>query len=159
MPPATCGVAIDVPLILAVASGSVMPTDVMSTPGANRSTHLPKFENDAFLSWSSVAPTVIADGSFAGEPSQASALSLPAATAYVTPESTDAFTAASSASSAPPPRLMLATAGFFAFLVTQSMPATTDSVEPEPLQSSTRTPKTLAPLARPYVVPAMVPAT
>ena len=39
--PATCGVAIDVPLIVFVADGLVYQSLVMPTPGANRSTHVP----------------------------------------------------------------------------------------------------------------------
>ncbi len=68
-------------------------------------------------------------------------------------------TAASRVASAPPPSDMLATAGFTAFAVTQSMPPTTPAVVPEPWQFSTLTATTLAPLARPYCEPAMLPAT
>jgi len=87
-------------------------------------------ENDALWSWSSVAPTVIAEGTRPGELCQASALSLPAATAHLTAALTEAFTAASRTSSAPPPRFMFATHAFLAFSVTQSTQATTDPVEP-----------------------------
>ena len=55
--------------------------ETMSTPGANRSRHGPKFEK--LGRWSvvgSVAPTVIAAGTRAGEKPQASALLLPADT-------------------------------------------------------------------------------
>src|SRR5258705_12721830 len=58
--PATCGDAIDVPSSVFVAVSLAMPTDRMPTPGANRSTQLPKFENDARVSVIDVAPTVIA---------------------------------------------------------------------------------------------------
>lgn len=54
---------------------------------------------------------------------------------------------------------MLATAGLTALAVTQSMPATTPAVVPEPLLFSTRTPTILAFLATPCAVPATVPAT
>ena len=54
---------------------------------------------------------------------------------------------------------MLATAGFCALAVTQSIPAITPDVLPFPEQSSTRTPYNLTPLATPYVVPPIVPAT
>lgn len=54
---------------------------------------------------------------------------------------------------------MLATEAPLWFCVTQSMPATTCSVVPEPLSSSTRTATTFAFLATPCEVPAMVPAT
>jgi len=39
----------------------------MLCPGANRSKHVPKFENDARASVLVVAPTVIAFGARAGE--------------------------------------------------------------------------------------------
>jgi hypothetical protein len=50
---------------------------------------------------------------------------------------------------AEPPRLMLATAGFLALAVTQSTPAITPAVVPEPLQSRTRTAYRLTFLATP----------
>jgi hypothetical protein len=42
-----CGVAIDVPLIVLVAGVDVYQADVMPTPGANQSTHVPQFAHDA----------------------------------------------------------------------------------------------------------------
>jgi hypothetical protein len=39
--PATCGAAIDVPLIVALASSDEKPTDGMELPGAKISTHEP----------------------------------------------------------------------------------------------------------------------
>ena len=54
------------PLIVVVAVSPPMYADVIDPPGANRSTHGPKFENDARVSDSSVAPTVIASGVDAG---------------------------------------------------------------------------------------------
>ena len=39
--PATCGAAMDVPLSIQVAVSEPTSADVMSTPGANRSTQLP----------------------------------------------------------------------------------------------------------------------
>ncbi|GAA3044666.1 hypothetical protein GCM10020229_64800 [Kitasatospora albolonga] len=77
----------------------------------------------------------------------------------MTPEAIEAATALSRVVEGLPPRLRLATAGLTAFLVTHSTPETTPAVVPEPLLSSTRTPTTLAALATPYLVPAMVPAT
>ena len=54
---------------------------------------------------------------------------------------------------APPPRLMLATAGWvvsaLCWLVTQSTPLTTSLTKPEPLQSSTRTATSATCLATP----------
>jgi hypothetical protein len=63
--------------------------------------------------------------------------------------------------SIPPPRLMLATAGAPAACcaVTQSMPAVTPAVVPEPLQFSTFTATRRTPFARPNCVPPIVPAT
>ena len=65
--PVTCGVAIDVPLMVFVAVFELYQSDVMLTPGALMSTQLPKFEKYAKPSLMSVAPTVIADGSLDGE--------------------------------------------------------------------------------------------
>ena len=45
--PATCGVAIEVPLIVLVAVSLVFQAEVMLEPGAKRSTQVPKLENDA----------------------------------------------------------------------------------------------------------------
>ena len=128
-----------------MASSLVWTDDVMATPGANRSTQGPVFDQDARWSRSSVAPTVMAAGTPAGMTVQAStpcptALPLPAATTTVTPALTAVFTAPSMASEVPPPsRLMLTTAGRTAFAATQSMPATTCAVDPTPWQLSTRT--------------------
>jgi hypothetical protein len=44
--PATCGVAIDVPLMVLVAVSLVFHVEVMLEPGAKTSTQVPKFEND-----------------------------------------------------------------------------------------------------------------
>ncbi|MDX6720335.1 MAG: hypothetical protein QOJ63_2589 [Solirubrobacteraceae bacterium] len=79
--PATCGVAIDVPLIVLVAVSDVYQEDWMLDPGANRSTQVPKFENDERASVDVAAATVSALATRAGEVAQASALSFPAATA------------------------------------------------------------------------------
>jgi hypothetical protein len=77
----------------------------------------------------------------------------------VTPAAIELTTAASSALETPPPRLMLATAGRTRCAVTQSTPAITPDVVPEPLQESTRTGCSVTDLAIPYVVPPIVPAT
>jgi hypothetical protein len=76
-------VAIDVPLIVFVAVVPVCQALVIATPGASRSTQEPWLLNDAARS---VAPTVSAAGTRAGEEAQAScatpeALPFPAATA------------------------------------------------------------------------------
>lgn len=93
MVPATCGVAMDVPLIVFVAVFELYHADVMFTPGALMSTQLPKLENDANPSLMSVAPTVIALGSLDGDELHAFAVLLPAATAYTTPAAVELATA------------------------------------------------------------------
>ena len=108
--PATCGEAIDVPLIVAVAVVLVMYADVMDDPGALMSTHVPQFEKEDLASVLVVEATVMAVGVLAGERSHASVFSFPAATAYVTPAATEFATAFLSADEKPPPRLLLATA-------------------------------------------------
>src|SRR5688572_20552717 len=139
--PATCGLAIEVPEIDWVALSLPMLAPRMLTPGAKMSTQEPKFENEARLSASSLAATVMADGSLAGDVLHASWLSLPAASANGMPDATALATASLSACEKPPPRLMLATqvkplAAQSA--ATKSMPPTTLSIEPEPPQSRTR---------------------
>ena len=79
--PATCGDAIDVPLSEAVAVLLVYHAERIATPGAKRSTHEPKFENEARRSALSVAPTVSASPVRAGDTLHAFWFSLPAATA------------------------------------------------------------------------------
>ncbi len=64
--PATCGDAIDVPLIVFVAVSLVRQVEAMPEPGANRSRQLPKLEKLARASVLVVAPTVIAVGVPAG---------------------------------------------------------------------------------------------
>jgi len=133
--------------------------------GANQSTQLPKFDHVVLLSFLSIAATVIASGSRAGDESQASCSTpsespLPAATAYVTPAAMDACTAASTVLLAGPPRLMFATAGpvlSCLCLVTQSRPARTPEYDPLPSQSRTRTAMSLTALATPWAAPPMVP--
>ena len=71
----------------------------------------------------------------------------------------DPATAASRLALMPPPSDMFATAGFTWLAVTQSTPAMTPLVVPEPLQSSTRTETSDAFFATPYVLPPAVPDT
>ena len=52
--PATCGEAIEVPLMVLVALVLVCHAEVMPTPGAKRSTHVPPLENDAMASLASL---------------------------------------------------------------------------------------------------------
>jgi hypothetical protein len=129
----------EVPLIVFVAVSLVFQADVMLEPGAKRSRQDPKFENDDRASVFVVLPTVSACVTRAGEELHAFALLLPAAIAKVTPAAIAFRTASSSAVEAPPPRLMFATAGVEWFALTQSTPAMTPDVDPEPLQPSTRT--------------------
>ncbi len=65
--PTTCGVAIDVPLIVLVAVALVDHAEVMLEPGAKMSTQVPKLENDDFASVLVVDPTVSAVAARAGE--------------------------------------------------------------------------------------------
>ena len=65
--PTTCGVAIDVPLMVLVAVELVFHADVMPEPGANMSTQVPKLEKEDFASVLVVDPTVIAGPTRAGE--------------------------------------------------------------------------------------------
>ena len=79
--PATCGVAIDVPLIVLVAVSLVFQAEVMLSPGAKMSMQVPKLENEARASVFVGASTVIASATRAGVKLQALALALPAAIA------------------------------------------------------------------------------
>ena len=83
--PVTCGVAIDVPLMVFVAVLLPIHADVMPTPGALMCTQLPKFEKNANRSEMSVAPTVMPFGTLDGDDWHASAVLFPAATAKTTP--------------------------------------------------------------------------
>src|SRR5690606_4881493 len=121
--PATCGVAMDVPEIVLAASSPSIQAEVISWPGARMSTQSPQLDHGGGTSSESVAPTVIVLGSEAGEMSQASEPSLPAATAKVTPASMASATTSLSAWLKVPPRLMFATEGPEAFSAIQSMPA------------------------------------
>src|SRR5688500_6316251 len=147
--PATCGEAIEVPLSVAVAVFDVYQAERMEEPGAKRPRQVPKLENDERASVLVVEPTVMAFTARAGDELQAFVLLLPAATTMATPELDRLLTALSSAVDAPPPRLMLATAGLMRLFRTQSTPAITPEVDPEPEQLSTRTPRSNALLATP----------
>src|SRR5207253_7042864 len=110
--PVTCGVAIDVPLIVLVAVSLSIQADVMPTPGAKMSVQVPKLEKEARASLRSEAFTVIASVTRAGVKLHASALELPEAIEYTTPSAMELRTAFSVVVSVPwAPRLMLATAG------------------------------------------------
>jgi hypothetical protein len=149
--PATCGAAIDVPDIEVMSVVLRMYDDVTETPGANTSTHEPKFEKLARTSVEPVAPTVMAKGSLAGEAPHALALLLPAATTMVMPSATARATAAFRALDNPPPKLMFATAGVPAmwFVMAHSIPAMTPDVEPQPVHDKTRIGTSCADFATP----------
>lgn len=126
--PATCGLAMDVPLRIAVAVSDVMPTDLTLTPGAKTSREAPKLENEARVSVElSIAPTVMALGAEAGEVLFASTFrsvsvwswmkgvrrltfSLPAAATHVTPALVKAAMAEFRAVDLEPPIEMFMTA-------------------------------------------------
>ena len=65
--PATCGEAIEVPLIVFVPVLLVYQAEVIELPGAKISRQVPKFEYEARASVLVVAPTVIAAPTRAGE--------------------------------------------------------------------------------------------
>ena len=109
--PATCGDAIDVPDMIAVGLFAEIPAEVIETPGAITSTHFPRLLKLAKVSVRSLAATVIAFGTRAGEDLHASCFEFPAATTTVTPSAMRLLTAVSNAKDAPPPKLMFATAG------------------------------------------------
>src|SRR2546423_13784768 len=134
-------------------------SDVMLLPGAYRSTQPPKFENEDLASVLVDDATVVVFAALEGEKLHASALLLPAATATNTPELARLFTAVFSELENPPPRLMLATAGWMALVASQLRPVMIPEVEPEPEQSRTRTARRSAALATPYCAPPTVPAT
>ena len=64
--PATCGVAIEVPDMVASPVSLAYEADTIAAPGANAATHAPMLENEASASVFVVAPTVIACGADAG---------------------------------------------------------------------------------------------
>src|SRR4030095_919403 len=97
----------DVPLSVAVAVAELNKAERMPDPGAKRSRHVPKFENEDLASVVVVDPTVIALAARAGDELHAFALLFPAATAIGTPEFARLLTAVSSADEMPPPRLIL----------------------------------------------------
>ena len=65
--PAACGDAIEVPLFTSVSEYESKAAAVMSMPGAKRSRQEPELEKKARASVMSVAPTVRADATRAGE--------------------------------------------------------------------------------------------
>ena len=112
----------------------------MFEPGAKISRHEPKLEKEERSSVEVIEPTVMADGSPAGETVHALTFELPAATTNVTPSSTPRATARSRAAERGPPMLRFATAGTpdWWWVIIQSIPAMMSDVLPEPLQFMTR---------------------
>src|SRR5262245_51204699 len=76
--PAVCGADIDVPDFVATPVSLACDVETIETPGANRSSTGPKLDHEALRSLASVAPTVIASDTRAGELRLASNPSLPA---------------------------------------------------------------------------------
>src|SRR5262245_1223941 len=101
----------DVPEIVLVAVFDVFQSEVMFTPGARRSTMLPKLEKLAKKSLMSVATIAIASATSAGDCVEASADEFPAETQYTTPSAMEFLTALSRAVETGPPSDMFATAG------------------------------------------------
>lgn len=87
------GLAMLVPLSFAIAVVLELQLDKISDPGAYTSTQDPKLLKPDLLSLLVVDPTVMADGSEAGEYLHASVLSFPAETTMTTPALTALATA------------------------------------------------------------------
>mmetsp|Transcript_31031 Transcript_31031/g.84128 ORF Transcript_31031/g.84128 Transcript_31031/m.84128 type:complete len:252 (-) Transcript_31031:236-991(-) len=165
--PATCGQAIEVPLMWRDPVLLSCCADSMYVPGAKMSTHSPSLLYQERVSVLAVAATVMALPTKAGECLQASGQSvdpsLPAATTTVTPPATALSMATlTDAMTALAPKLALKTAGFMlASCVacrTQSNAPMNHEKEPTPLSLRTLTAWTTAFFATPYWVPAMIPA-
>src|SRR5690625_2910040 len=71
--PATCGAAMDVPLMVSSAVSPPIQAEVMSEPGAWMSTHEPTLVKSEAASLDVVEPTVRAGSTPDGDPEQASA--------------------------------------------------------------------------------------
>lgn len=128
------------------------------TPGAKMSTTDPKLENEARLSLMSMAPTVMANGSEAGDLVEAWTFSFPAATTTVTPLAIVLRTAVFKEAEYAPPRDMLRTDLAGALFPTHWIPEMTPAVVPLPSAPKTLTATSLAAFATPYVEPPIVPA-
>ena len=137
----------------------VYHAETMAEPGAKMSTQLPKLENDARASLLVVAPTVIASPTRAGEEFARVGVGVAGGDRVGDPGGDRVATAVSSALDAPPPRLMLATAGLTRFAVTQSTPAITPDVDARSAAAQHANANRRTPLATPYVDPPTVPAT
>ena len=91
--PLTRDAAIDVPLSVAVELFCGMYAATIADPGANRSLQVPKFEKLERVSVIVVDPTVIADGSRAGDWVHELVFKFPAETVNTIPALTAAATA------------------------------------------------------------------
>jgi hypothetical protein len=109
--PATNGAAIDVPDLLLKLVLLVYHAETMSVPGAKTSTQEPKFEDGTLPSTWLMPPTVIANGSDAGEYEHASLLLFPAAATTETLSCINETTASLTSTDLLAPRLKFATAG------------------------------------------------
>jgi hypothetical protein len=128
--------------------------------GAKISRQVPKQLKLALASELSVAPTVIAEGTKAGENPQASALSLPAATTTTTPAFvTSSIAVFTEGLLPPPPKLALTTPGLrFVFFFTQSSASIIQAKDPDPSSPKTFTEWSVDSLATPKLLPPIVPA-
>ena len=149
--PLTNGAAIDVPDILRNEVSEVNHVETMSVPGANTSMHDPKFDEGTFPSAWLIPPTVIANGSDAGEYEHASRLLFPAAITTEILSSMSETMAPFNAIEKEPPRLKFATAGLVSTWssMIHSTAASTFAVEPPPVQFNTRTGMRLTSFATP----------
>lgn len=119
-------------------------SDIIRTPGADRSVQEPKLVKDAGCdrwSWAATekvkSSLTVAD---AGDVRQASWFELPAASAKNTPGPEASLTAALNALDSPPPRDMFTTHGRPVLLqcaTAREMPSTIPRVEPEPVAPRT----------------------
>lgn len=137
-------------------------SQLTSEPGANISTHWPKFEKDDLLSPSVVDPTAHTLSALAKDWSHASLSLFPAETATKTPLFQRSLAALSAALFMPPPILKLAThfpSRDLQSVAAHSIPAMASDHQPLPLQSRTIMETMSTPGAIPNVFPPMVPAT
>src|SRR5262245_32505029 len=139
------------------------------------STQNPKLESPALVSALSTDPTLMVPPAAPTGLAHASMFWLPAAVTMGMPAAIARFSMLTIPCAVPGgqgtgwggicpsvhsgPRLMLITAGFVAFLMTQSMPLMMYVSDALPLQSNTRTATMLTFLATPYALPPSTPAT
>ena len=115
--------------------------DRIPEPGAKRSKHVPKFENEERASLVVVEPTVIALAARAGDELQALALLLPAATAIGDSRIVQVVNSGVERTRDTTAETHIRNCRVRCDCLTQSTPAITPEFEPEPEQLSTRTPR------------------